>query len=97
PRRSSDLSALRTLAFWPLNDGQPSKLTLPTSTVIHVDSLAVYAAAYPDETQTDSYDPGQTVWIRAQVSDPFGYEDITGGSLVIKAPSGVTLSTTEVT
>ena len=45
-------------------------------TVINVDSVAVYNAAYPAVTSSSPYLAADTVYIRAVVSDPFGSYDI---------------------
>ncbi|MDP2226523.1 MAG: hypothetical protein Q8J78_03490 [Moraxellaceae bacterium] len=57
-----------------------SRADITTSTVINVDSVGVYSAAYPGGTLVSSfvYDNGTTLWLRSVVSDPFGSFDITG-------------------
>jgi uncharacterized repeat protein (TIGR01451 family) len=61
----------------------PSKVKLPTNTVINVDELAFYDAPYPGGSLVTETSPGQTLYIRAKVSDPFGAYDITGATLDI--------------
>jgi len=68
------------------NDGNTpetsSLIEMESSTVINIDSIKVFAdAAFT--TQYSSYKPGDTVYIRAIVSDPFGYADITGANITI--------------
>ncbi|VAW51765.1 hypothetical protein MNBD_GAMMA06-1527 [hydrothermal vent metagenome] len=60
-----------------------SEVQIPTSTVINVDTVAVFTAAYPAVTQLSSYEPTNTVYIRATVSDPFGNADITSADITI--------------
>lgn len=76
-----------------LNEDQRSTVTVPTNTIIHVEELTVHAAEDPSAPPKDFYDPGEEIRIRAIVSDPFGYADITGGSLTIRNPSGTIVQT----
>ncbi|MBN1874131.1 MAG: DUF11 domain-containing protein [Anaerolineae bacterium] len=66
----------------------PSRVKLPADTVINLDSLNVYDAAYPGGAAIDSAFVGQTVYIRGQVSDPFGFYDIVTATLVISSSCG---------
>ncbi|HSN18451.1 MAG TPA: hypothetical protein VLV87_09580 [Gammaproteobacteria bacterium] len=54
-----------------------SRVTFATSTVINVDSVTAYSAVYPSTTQPANgvFLPGQTVYVCAVVSDPFGSAD----------------------
>ncbi|MCO6451000.1 MAG: DNRLRE domain-containing protein [Caldilineales bacterium] len=61
----------------------PSRIDLPTNTVIKVDDLAFYDAPYPFGSEITDATVGQTVFIRATVSDPFGYADIVTTTLDI--------------
>jgi len=70
-----------------LRGGINSQLQIQTSTVINVDSINVYDAAWPSTVQYSSYTPGSTVFIRALVSDPFGNADITSATLTIDDPN----------
>ena len=70
-----------------LRNGQNSQVQMQSSTVINVDSVGVYSAAYPSTTQFTSYSPGSTIYIRATVSDPFGNADITGSTITITDPT----------
>lgn len=53
-----------------------SLIRLPTTTVISVDSIAVYDAPYPNGGLVTSSNNGQTLYVRSTVSDPFGAYDI---------------------
>ncbi|MCO6450572.1 MAG: DUF11 domain-containing protein, partial [Caldilineales bacterium] len=78
----------------------PSKVNLPTTTVIKVDSLTVYDAAYAGGSSISNGFNGQTVYIRPVVSDPFGAYDITDVALTIKQPAscgGATVVSTVLT
>jgi uncharacterized repeat protein (TIGR01451 family) len=74
---------------------KPSKITLPTTTVIHVDSLGVYDAPYPGGSLITGPAGGSTVYVRSTASDPFGAYDITSMGLSIDGPGAASdLSTT---
>ncbi|MGN6112792.1 MAG: beta strand repeat-containing protein [Luteimonas sp.] len=83
----------RSVLFQQYNAGSGSTLTISTPTVVHVDSVTIYSAAYPATTQAASYGIGETLYVRASVSDPFGSADISGGSISIKNPGGSTVAT----
>lgn len=65
---------------------KPSKITLPTTTVIHTDSIGVYDAPFPGGTLVTSPANGQTLYVRTVVGDPFGAYDITSLDLGIDGP-----------
>ena len=83
----------RSILFQQFNAGSGSTVTISTPTVVHVDGVAIYSAAYPATNTATSYGQGDTLYVRATVSDPFGFDDISGGSVVIKNPSGTTVTT----
>ncbi len=83
----------RSVLFQQYNAGSGSTVTISTPTVVHVDSVTAYSAAYPSTSQAASYGAGETLYVRATVSDPFGFADISGGSIVIKNPGGSTVAT----
>ncbi len=65
-----------------------SQIQMDSSTVINIDNLSVYSAAYPATTQLSSYIPGSTIYVRATVSDPFGNADITSTNVTITDSGG---------
>ena len=67
-----------------------SFVNLPSKTVINVDSVAFYDAAYPGGAVITSVAPNTTVYVRAVVSDPFGSFDITSSTVTITDPTPVT-------
>jgi uncharacterized repeat protein (TIGR01451 family)/fimbrial isopeptide formation D2 family protein len=83
----------RSVQFQQYNAGSGSTVTISTPTVVHVDSVNIYSAAYPSTSQAASYGQGDTIYIRASVSDPFGFADISGGTIAIKNPVGTTVAT----
>ncbi len=71
----------------------PSLVRLPVTNVIDIASFGVYNAPNPGGTLNTTAYNGSTVYIRATVSDPFGYYDITSAALRITDP---TLANTDV-
>jgi uncharacterized repeat protein (TIGR01451 family) len=65
-----------------------SFVNLPSNTVINVDSVQFYDAAYPGGSLITTTVPGATVYIRSVVSDPFGDFDITSSNITILDPLG---------
>ena len=66
---------------------KPSKIILPTSTVIGISSFAVYDAPYPAGSLVTTPVVGSTLYVRAVVTDPFGNSDISSVKFAITAPS----------
>jgi uncharacterized repeat protein (TIGR01451 family) len=66
-----------------------SAATFTASTVVNVDSVALYSAAYPSAATLSSYTQGTTVYIRAVASDPFGSYDVSGATLKLTDANGV--------
>ncbi|RLA41080.1 MAG: hypothetical protein DRR42_25080 [Gammaproteobacteria bacterium] len=60
-----------------------------------MDSVTSYAAAWPAVTAPANsfYGTGQTIYVRAVISDPFGSYDITSASVTIKNPGGTAVVT----
>lgn len=77
----------RDIQIRTLRNGVKSQLQIQSSTVINVNNINVYDAAWPSTVQYSSYVPGSTVFIRALVSDPFGSADITSATLTIDDPN----------
>jgi hypothetical protein len=76
---------------------KPSKINLPVTTYINIDSYDVYNAAYPGGSIITNAVGGNVVYPRAVVSDPFGFSDITGLNLNISPPlPGTTVAATSV-
>ncbi|MCY0966714.1 hypothetical protein [Parathalassolituus penaei] len=65
-----------------------SMLKLSSYSVINIDSLAPYSAAYPGGTVVPFVMEGSNVYLRAVVSDPFGYADITNTTITVIDPNG---------
>ncbi|MCR9278628.1 MAG: hypothetical protein NXH85_11690 [Pseudomonadaceae bacterium] len=65
-----------------------SRVELPATTVINVDSLATFDAAFPAVTTPSNFGTGESVFLRAVVSDPFGTFDISSVTYRILDPNG---------
>ena len=81
---------------WPHGDGNStggvpnnSRVELNTTTVINVDSVLTYNAAYNGGAVQGTFYPNAGVFVRAQVSDPFGAFDITSARITITDPNNV--------
>ena len=78
----------------------PSAISLPTTTVITLDSIGIYTAPYPSSNQTNAPFNGQTLYVRVTASDPFGTNDVNHLSLSMVDPNAaattITLAETNV-
>lgn len=70
--------------------GNGSRVDLNSNTVINVDSVQAFDAASPAGAAPASFAPGSNLWVRAQISDPFGSFDIASASLSIIDAGGTT-------
>jgi len=70
--------------------GNNSRIEFNATTVINVDSVQMYNAAYPGGAVQATFYPGASVFVRAQVSDPFGSFDIGSVRVTITDPANVT-------
>lgn len=86
---SSEASLISLNASSPLNPLSPLTITAIEYFTDSVDSAGIAI--------TDAA-PGDTIWVRATVSDPFGRDDITGATLAIEDPNSLeTLAATPMT
>jgi uncharacterized repeat protein (TIGR01451 family) len=69
--------------------GNFSRVVLNSATVINVDSVQTFSAAYPGGVAQGSYSAGSVVFVRAVVSDPFGSFDIASARVSIVDPASV--------
>jgi uncharacterized repeat protein (TIGR01451 family) len=77
-------TAGRTTLVYPVGaPGDFSRVALNSSTVINVDSVQAFGAAYPSVAAPGSFTQGSTVYVRAVVSDPFGSFDIASARISI--------------
>ncbi|MBW1881191.1 MAG: DUF11 domain-containing protein, partial [Deltaproteobacteria bacterium] len=71
-------NANRRIFVHPEYGGAYSMVDLNAATVLAIDSMASYDAAYAGGSTTTQVGTGRAIWIRASVSDPFGRDDISG-------------------
>jgi uncharacterized repeat protein (TIGR01451 family) len=67
--------------------GDFSRVVLNSATVVNVDSVQPFSAAYPGGVAQTSFSAGSTVYLRAVVSDPFGSFDIASARVTISDPA----------
>ncbi len=88
----SQTSGTNSTRIYPRSGGNISRVDLPATTVIHVDSISYYDATYSGGTLLSSVTTGRTVYIRAVVSDPFGSYDIVNvPTITIRNPGGTAI------
>ena len=78
----------RDLRVYPVNGANYSQVQLPSLSVINVDSINYYSAAYPTGSTLTSLAVGTTVYVRSTISDPFGSFDITAAAITITDSAG---------
>ncbi|HEU5136414.1 MAG TPA: hypothetical protein VFU13_14790 [Steroidobacteraceae bacterium] len=81
------------ITVWPNANntaGNNSRVEFPATTVINVDSVGTYGAAFNGGVAQNVFYPGGNVFVRAQISDPFGSFDIGGARITIVDPANVT-------
>ncbi len=88
--RNNTANANRTVNVWPISGANISRIELNSATVINVDSVLDYTAAYPGATTATNYLRSSTVYVRAVVSDPFGSFDIAQARITIIDPNSTT-------
>ncbi len=70
-----------------------SRIELNSASIINVNSVLPYNAAYNGGVVTTSFNRGSTVYVRAVVSDPFGSFDISSATITLRDPSGTDVVT----
>ena len=93
----ANAAGANTVTIWPNGNagttgGVPnnSRVELNTTTVINIDSVATYSAAFNGGVAQTTFYPGANVFVRAQISDPFGSFDISSARITIIDPANVT-------
>jgi uncharacterized repeat protein (TIGR01451 family) len=92
-------AAANAFFIWPNGDGgstgapavpNNSRVELNTTTVINVDSVLTYDAAFSGGgTLRSTFYPGTNVFVRAQISDPFGAFDVSSARITITDPNNI--------
>ena len=85
---NSSGSNTRTMDINTVNGATRSVAALDAETVVNVDDVDFYSAVYPSTATKTSWEPGDTVYIRADVSDPFGGYDVTSATLSLTDAGG---------
>lgn len=70
-----------------------SRVELNSASVINVNSVQTYNAAYSGSVVTSSFNRGSNVYVRAVISDPFGSFDISSSTLTLRNPAGTDVLT----
>lgn len=70
-----------------------STFSFDTTTVVNVDSVNIYSAAYGSTATKTTYGPGDTVYVRAVISDPFGSYDVNHATITLTDPNGAAVTT----
>ena len=81
------------ITIWPNANGvagNNSRIEFPATTVVNVDSVATYSAAFNGGVAQATFYPGTNVFVRAQISDPFGSFDVGSARITIIDPANVT-------
>lgn len=78
----------RRVRVFPISGATQSRIDLNALTVINIDSLGAFDQPYPLGTAAITAVPGQSLAVRAQVSDPFGTFDIANVVLDVFTPAG---------
>ena len=94
---SNDASSAGSIRVRTNRTGINSQIQIDTSTVINLDDVGIFSAAYPATTQFKTYSPGSTVYLRTTVSDPFGTADINSVDVTVTDPSAVQVFSTNLT
>jgi uncharacterized repeat protein (TIGR01451 family) len=82
---NSSNSNTRDVALTPYTNALGySRVELNSATVINVDSVQTWSAAFNGGAQQTSYFPGATVFVRAAISDPFGSFDISSARITVR-------------
>ena len=76
-------------------DVAADRVDLDSATVINVNSVQTWTQAWNTGAQQGTWNPGNTLFIRATVSDPFGSFDISGATVSIIDAGGTTLVTNQ--
>lgn len=87
-RNNTTGNGTRNVIVSPVSGVNNSYISLPSLSIINVDSVNSYNDTYPAVTTPPSgyYTAGNIVYVRAVVSDPFGSFDITSATVTIKDP-----------
>ncbi|MEO8064242.1 MAG: DUF11 domain-containing protein [Pseudomonadota bacterium] len=83
----------RSVSLTPYAGANYSRVDLNSATVINVDSVQTFSAAFNGGVAQTTFYPGANVFVRATVSDPFGSFDISSTTISVIDPTGTTVVT----
>jgi len=81
----------RRIFVIPVSSGSYSRIDLNASSVIAIQSISAFDAAYPGGSEPANFAPGAIAYLRAVVSDPFGSFDINRTLVDLVNPNHVTV------
>ena len=87
---NSNNTANRSISITPYSGANYSRVDLNSATVINVNSVQTWTQAYNNGAQQGTWNPGNTMYVRATVSDPFGSFDISSATVSIIDAAGAT-------
>ncbi len=80
---NSGNTANRSVSLTPYSGANYSRVDLNSATVINVNSVQTWSAAFNGGVQQGIFFPGATVFVRAAISDPFGSFDISSARITV--------------
>jgi uncharacterized repeat protein (TIGR01451 family) len=84
---NSNNTSNRSVSLTPYNGSNYSRVDLNSATVINVDSVSTWNAAFNGGTAQNTFAPGDAVFVRALISDPFGSFDISSARITVLDPA----------
>ena len=84
-------SGTRSVNLTPYTGANYSRVELNSATVINVNSVQTWTQAWNSGAQQGTWYPGNTLFVRAQISDPFGSFDISSATISLIDPAGTTV------
>jgi fimbrial isopeptide formation D2 family protein/uncharacterized repeat protein (TIGR01451 family) len=90
---NSNNTSNRQITLTPYAGAQFSRVDLNSATIIDVNSVTTWNAAFNGGSAQATFYPGATVYVRAQISDPFGSFDISDARITIRNPANADVIT----
>jgi uncharacterized repeat protein (TIGR01451 family) len=84
---NSSNTSNRSVSLTPYSGANYSRVDLNSATVINVNSVTTWNAAFNGGAAQTSFAPGATVFVRALISDPFGSFDISSARISVLDPA----------
>jgi uncharacterized repeat protein (TIGR01451 family) len=85
----------RLIRVFPVSGAVNSRIDLPALTVINVDSIGTFDAAFPGTAAQATFASASTASLRANVSDPFGLFDIASVAVTVTDPNTTPIVTNQ--